>query len=156
MKNCELTKNDRKGSTAKKLFTGTLTVKGSIISIVVFFAVVAVMLLSHSSVELGDESFKASAVFVAPVEIAYDSVDSVTLLDRDELDLGEKTSGFSNFFTIAGSYINDEYGLYDVYLDKSNDANCILVNYQKVGYVVFSTGDPEETNSIYEELLLRV
>ena len=139
----------------KKVFTGTFTAAGSLISIAVFAVMVAIMLLSRSSVELREDSVKASAVLVSPVEVSYEDIESVQLLNRDELALGEKTRGFSNLFTIAGSYVNEEYGIYDVYLSKANKVNCILIRYLDVGYAVFNTGDPAETRQIYEELLLR-
>lgn len=138
----------------RTLFNGTLSLTGSFLSVVFIIAVIFFMCFSLSSVTLGENSLEASALMVQSVEVPYDDIVEIELVDFDSHVMGERVSGFRSLFNISGSYINDEYGIYDVYFSKKNKENCVVIRYTKYdAYLVFNLKDSVQTEEMYNELL---
>lgn len=152
MKNGKLTDKIKQLPVLSLVLNGTLTGTGTVFSILFFLILAVIMLFSHTKIELGEDTLKASAVLVAPVEVRYEEIQEITLMDFDDFDLGVRSRGINNLFTLSGSYSNAEIGIYDLYLYKSNKDNLIVIRYQDMLYLVINKKTAGETEKLMEQL----
>ena len=131
---------------------GTFSGGGTLLSIVFFIAVVLAIFMSQSKIAILDGSLEATALLVSPVEIKLEEIDEVSIRSLGEFDRGERASGFSNLFTTSGSYTNHEFGIYDIYLKKSNDDNLVIIRYSDICYLAINEKTAEDTVSLYEQI----
>ena len=136
------------------LFNGTLTSTGAFLSIVFVMVVFVLMFFSSSKVALGDTALEAGAMLAQELKVPYEDIVEVRLIDFEDHEMGTRAAGFSNLFSVSGSYYNDEYVIYDAYFSRKNKENCVEVRYTEFdAYVLFNLKDPVETEEMYEKLL---
>lgn len=136
------------------LFNGTFSATGSFLSLIFVVTVIGFMCFSVSSIKLGENSLEASAMMVQPLEVPYDDIEEIRLIDYNAHVMGQRVSGFQSVFAISGSYTNDEYGIYDVFFSKRNKENYIMIRYSEYdAYLLFNLKDPVQTAQMYNELL---
>lgn len=136
------------------LFNGTFSAAGSVLSLIFVVAVIGVMCFSVSSIKLGEDRLEASAILVQPVEVPYDDIREIRLIDYNTHVMGQRVSGFQSVFAVSGSYTNDEYGIYDAFFSKQNKENCIVIRYSEYdAYLLFNLKDSLQTAQMYDKLL---
>lgn len=137
-------------------FNGTFSPTGSFLSIFFVIAVILFMCLSSSKVKLGEDYIEVSATLVQPVKVSYEDITDIQLADLESHVMGERASGFQSLFAVSGSYVNDEYGIYDVFFSKQNKYNLIIIRYTEYdAYLVFNLKTPAQTEEMYNMLLER-
>lgn len=153
MKASKLTDKIRNIPFIRLMFNGTFSGSGTLLSILFVIAVFVFMTFSGSKITVSDDTLCASAVLVSPIEISMSDIDEVSLRNMNDFDMGERTRGFASLFTVSGSYINDEYDLYDVYFCRSNKENYIAIRYSDVGWLLINEKSDDATQQLYEKLL---
>ncbi|MCI7126902.1 MAG: PH domain-containing protein [Clostridium sp.] len=112
-------------------------ITGILIMVLVF--VIAIRMQSSSSVSIDfndDQIVITGPETTEPISIAYQAIQSVTLLDH--YTIGEKLSGIENRRLSYGTFKNDEYGIYSLcavpsiasVIEIRTDHNVILFNYE--------------------------
>ena len=100
--------------------------------------------------ELKDDSINVKGIFTQ-VEVPYDVIDEVTLVD--DIDYGSRL-GVSTFSIVSGTYTNSAYGKYKLMAYRNTDKH-IVINYNKE-ILVFNQSTIEETQAAYQSLLEKI
>ena len=129
--------------------------------ILLLFAIVAVpVLVAESSgsngadVNLYDDRFTVDAP-MAHFSIDYDDVTPENVNIDYHFDRGTRTSGFSDLMISSGTYKNDALGTYKLASYDSCGA-CIVIKTDSGNYYAFNQQTESETESLYNELCLRI
>ena len=134
----------------KALHTGTFTATGTLISLIVIAGVALVMLFSRITVNIGPDKLEVSAPMAVPVTVPYCEINEVRLLDS--LEVGESHRSVSNPAIMAGTYVNDAYTIYDLFVYKGNTTSYIEVRYRGSVYLILNLQSEPETRSLYETI----
>lgn len=124
--------------------------------VLIFIAVtlifVAVLLFSGSiHIRFGETGFTIEASYYRSLTVDYGAIEDIEL--REGNVEGVRTMGFGSLRLLMGTFENAEFGSYTRYTYYAPDACIVLTVNGKT--LVISGRDGEETQAIYQQLLLR-
>ena len=132
----------------KKIIIAVSVVLGCILC-----AVIAFMMFTGSvDVTLTDSDVEVEASFSADFSIAYSDITSIEL--RKDMDYGKRVIGAANSKVLTGTFNNDEFGRYDLAVNKSV-SECVVIHTADETYVI-NCRSSEATVEMYGELLTRI
>lgn len=130
--------------------------KLSITTIILTVAVLAfcavLSFIGDVTVELGDDSLTLGATLNSSLTISYSDIDSIEL--RDTQNAGARVMGYGSSRMLVGTFKNDEFALHTRYTYAQCDSEIVLKLGDKV--VVFNAETPEQTEEIYNSILLKI
>ena len=128
----------------------TKTVRGVALCAIIFCG----FILFSGSIEYDfrEDALVMDASFSAPVNLPYDSIESIEYREGDVE--GARVGGFGSFRLLLGFFENEEFGTYSRYTYYKPDG-CIVVT-AKGETLVFSGADAAETTEIYNTLLGKI
>lgn len=113
---------------------------------------VAVLLFSGSiHTRFEETGFTIEASYYSSLTVDYGAIEGIELREGDVE--GVRTMGFGSFRLLMGTFENAEFGSYTRYTYYAPDACVVLTVNGKI--LVISGRDKEETQVIYQQLLLR-
>ncbi|MDR3074881.1 MAG: DUF3784 domain-containing protein [Candidatus Methanoplasma sp.] len=127
-----------------KIIAGISAVTVAVVLVVVFFFIGS----GNVNVYLDDEKLSVDAPMV-DTRVYYDDIVSVVI--RDDVDLGMRIGGFGGTRVLSGNFNNDEFGDYTLASYKSVRTHIVLEpNDGKI--LVFNQESVDETVSLFEDL----
>ena len=96
----------------------------------------------HVDAPMVDENIRYTEITVSDVEL------------RDNLDYGSRRAGYASFDILSGTFQNSEFGKYTLAVH-SDVSRCIVVHHGG-SVLAFNLGSDAETQSFYNDLLLRL
>ena len=110
------------------------------------------MVTGGSGFTMGTDSEKIGIVSGdTSLFIWYDDMESVNMVDIPE-DFGTEVAAGTGNNTVYGSYKNDKYGLYTVYLYTKKQTQCIEIIH-KDGVLLINDSSAKKTQSLYDTLI---
>ena len=132
-----------------KKFWYVVSKKDFIFGLVVFALAILISLKPSNKVRVKfDESSVDIVTTKYSMNIPYNLVDSVSLMDKPEL--GTQIDGYNDNIVAYGVWENDTWGEYTACIEGATD-NCIAIHLTDGRIFVISRRDNEETQRVFEE-----
>ena len=123
--------------------------KDFIFGLVVFALAILISLKPSNKVRVKfDETSVDIVTTKYSMNIPYNMVDSVSLMDKPEL--GTQIDGYNDNIVAYGVWENDTWGEYTACIEGATD-NCIVISLTDGRTFVISRRDNEETQRVFEE-----
>lgn len=102
---------------------------------------------------VGEDSMTVSGTNAGSTTVTYNTIQDIELVTS--MDIGDMTSGIGNSKISAGEWVVDEYDDFgDCYLFVYNNVSSYIVITTNNKYVVFNCSSVDDTEQLYDELLL--
>lgn len=122
-----------------------------VVAVVIVAVVAMAFTMGHVDVTTDDDSVSIDATMVHE-DIPYSSITSVEL--RNDVDYGHRVAGLSNGGYLTGEFRNDEFGSYQLAVNRDVDL-CVVIHWSG-GVMVVNCADAGSTEDLYSELLSHV
>ncbi len=122
-----------------------------IVLVLILVSVVAVIAVGDINCVFNEESFTIEATFYDDLTVEYDVIDSIEI--RYESVPGTREWGFGSAKLLLGTFHNAEFGMHTRYTYTNCECTIVLTVGEKI--LVLAGEDMEETESIYETLLVK-
>ena len=132
-----------------KKFWYVVSKKDFIFGLIVFALAILISLKPSNKVRVQFDETSVDVVTTKySMNIPYDMVDAVSLVDKPEL--GTQIDGYNDNIVAYGIWNNDTWGEYTACIEGATD-NCIVIDLIDGRIFVISRRDNEETQRVYEE-----
>ena len=132
-----------------KKFWYVVSKKDFIFGLVVFALAILISLKPSNKVRVKfDETSVDIVTTKYSMNIPYDMVDSVSLIDKP--DLGTQIDAYNDNIVAYGIWENDTWGEYTACIEGATD-NCIVISLTDGRTFVISRRDNQETQRVFEE-----
>jgi len=132
-----------------KKFWYVVSKKDFIFGLVVFALAILISLKPSNKVRVKfDETSVDIVTTKYSMNIPYNMVDSVSLMDKPEL--GTQIDGYNDNVVAYGIWENDTWGEYTACIEGATD-NCIVISLTDGRTFVISRRDNQETQRVFEE-----
>jgi len=132
-----------------KKFWYVVSKKDFIFGLVVFALAILISLKPSNKVRVKfDETSVDIVTTKYSMNIPYNMVDSVSLMDKPEL--GTQIDGYNDNIVAYGVWENDTWGEYTACIEGATD-NCIVISLTDGRTFVISRRDNQETQRVFEE-----
>ena len=122
-------------------------VKG-IIAIISLAVVALIMFSGKVSYTLEEGTLEVASFMSGKSKVPLQDIEELEL--RDGMSVGERTFGVSNLKVLGGTFTNEEFGRYKLYLYKDVDKVIIIHTDEKI--IAFNLDTEEKTEAVYQEL----
>lgn len=122
-------------------------VKG-IITLIILAVVALIMFSGKVSYTLEEGTLEVGSFMSGKSKVALQDIKELEL--RDGMTVGERTFGVSNLKVLGGTFTNEEFGKYKLYIYK--DVSNIIVVHTDEGIMGFNLETEEDTETLYKEL----
>ena len=137
-----------------KKFWQVVSKKDLIFGLLVFMLAILISLKPSNKVRVQFEETALDVVTTKfSMNIPYDMVESISLVDRPEL--GAQIDGYNDNIVAHGLWENDVWGEYSACIEVATD-NCIEIHLTDGRIFVISRRDNEETARVFDEFLTYV
>ena len=132
-----------------KKFWYVVSKKDFIFGLVVFALAILISLKPSNKVRVQFDETSVDVVTTKySMNIPYDMVDSVSLVDKPEL--GTQIDAYNDNIVAYGIWENDTWGEYTACIEGATD-NCIVIHLTDGRLFVISRRNNEETAAVYEQ-----
>lgn len=126
-------------------------IKGIII-LIALTLVAFIMFSGKISYTIEGDILRVGSFISGESKVALQDIEELEL--RDGMTIGERTFGISSLKVLGGTFTNDEFGKYKVYIYK--DIGKFIILHTDDGVIVFNLETEGKTETLYEELLGKV
>jgi len=132
-----------------KKFWYVVSKKDFIFGLIVFVLAILISLKPSNKVRVQFDETSVDVVTTKySMNIPYDMVDSVSLVDKPEL--GTQIDAYNDNIVAYGIWENDTWGEYTACIEGATD-NCIVIHLTDGRLFVISRRNNEETAAVYEQ-----